>query len=383
MLSGGLDSTPVAALAARELASNGGSGRLHAVSYVFDELEGSDERLWMDALLTMYDIEAIRFPADGFWPLRDATTLPRDPNRPDGNPYRRMIQEAFARAREHGSRVVLSGWYGDHAYAGMADWLVDLLADGRWGEASRQLTYLARRFGFRAVVGSRGVRRVGRRVLDRIPVGRRVRPPWEPPRPAWLTEQAAALITEADAWPKMGAAGRRPDQAERLLGAQAAFGTSGGTIYAARAGVELWYPYRDRRLVEYMLAVPAHQLLGWGRPKHIVRTAMRGILPEMVRLREAPTSLMPLCARGLVEREWTTAQLYLRGPNTMWQEYVRPEWLWGFLPARIAALEDGAQAVVPWCCIALEMWQAGRKLCCAAGCTAQAIGVYSESGRLP
>jgi asparagine synthase (glutamine-hydrolysing) len=346
---------------------------LRTVSYVFDELKDCDERPFMDALLAMYDIEAIRFHGDGFWPLRDAATLCHNPNRPDGNPYRRLIQETFAHAREGRSRVILTGWFGDHAYTAMADWLVDLLADGRWGEAGRQLTCLARRFGLRAVLGSRGVRRLGRRVLDRIPGARRLRPRWQPPRPSWLTQHATGLITAAGAWPTTDTAGRRPDQVERMLGAHAAQGASGGSQYSSQEGFDLRYPYRDRRLVAFMLAVPAHQLLSWGRGKHIVRTAMRGILPEVVRQRETPTSLMPLYARGLAEREVAATLSCLERPGTNWQEYVRPDWLWKTLPDRIAAHEDGPEAIVPWLCIAFEMWTTHTASGHAPGCTAPTL----------
>jgi asparagine synthase (glutamine-hydrolysing) len=356
MMSGGLDSTSVAALAARELAANGARDRLRAISYVFDELKECDERPYMDALLAMYDIEPLRLLGDEAWPLRAPASLPQSRNGPDRNAYRRLLQSTYELAHSSGSTVLLTGGFGDHAYTGTEDWLADLVGGWRLGEAGRQLVYLARRFGLRATLTSRGVRRLGRRVLDHIPYGSKLRPRWQPSRPPWLTVHAADHITAADAWTPVGLAGRRPTQVQRVMGPTAAYGARASCHYASLEGVELRYPHRDRRAVEFMLAVPAHQLYSHGRYKHVLRNAMLDILPEVIRHRDRPTSLMPLYALGLVEREWLTVRACLSGPDATWQKYVRPEWLWSVLPDQIAAQRDGVGAVVPWCCLAYELW---------------------------
>jgi asparagine synthase (glutamine-hydrolysing) len=379
MMSGGLDSTSVACVAAREISAAGALGPLRTVSYVFDELTTCDERRYMDALLAEYDIEAIRFAGDDAWPLRDIEASPWSPNGPEGNPHRGLVQRAYARAREGGSRVVLTGWFGDHHYTGTEDWLADLLVDRRFGEAAGALLGQARRAGVRALVSSQGVRRVGRRVLDRVPGGRRLRPPWEPPRAPWLTPHAAGCVARANAWPSTPTAGRRPRQVQRLLGAMAARGATGAIVDASHGFVELRHPYRDRRLVEFMLAIPAHQLYNQGRYKHVLRNAMGGILPEAIRQRERPTSLMPLYARGLVEREWPTVEAILAGRDAGWQDYVQEEWLQAVLPAQIAALQDGAGAWVPWLCIAFELWRQGPERTRAAA-QPQTAGLRSLHG---
>jgi asparagine synthase (glutamine-hydrolysing) len=58
--------------------------------------------------------------------------------------------------------------------------------------------------------------------------------------------------------------------------------------------VEIRYPFLDVRLVSCVLAMPP---LPWAVDKHLLRTAMRGILPDAVRLRpKAPLGGDPLCA---------------------------------------------------------------------------------------
>jgi asparagine synthetase B (glutamine-hydrolysing) len=69
-----------------------------------------------------------------------------------------------------------------------------------------------------------------------------------------------------------------------------------------RHQIELRNPYRDRRLIEFVLAIPAYQLYSHGMFKHILRIAMRGVLPEIIRTRHGSTSFVALYHRS-VEQE--------------------------------------------------------------------------------
>jgi asparagine synthase (glutamine-hydrolysing) len=64
-------------------------------------------------------------------------------------------------------------------------------------------------------------------------------------------------------------------------------------------GIELRYPFWDRRLAEFCLAVPAEQKLGRGWNRLVMRRAMDGILPPGVQWRPRKTSLFPAFERGL------------------------------------------------------------------------------------
>ena len=55
---------------------------------------------------------------------------------------------------------------------------------------------------------------------------------------------------------------------------------------ASAHGVETRHPYNDRRLVEFLLALPRNQLNRQGWPKTLTRRAMRGILTDKVRFRK-------------------------------------------------------------------------------------------------
>jgi len=54
---------------------------------------------------------------------------------------------------------------------------------------------------------------------------------------------------------------------------------------AAHASRELWHPLLDSRLVEFVLSIPWHQRCHDGQRKWLLREAIRGVVPEVVRTR--------------------------------------------------------------------------------------------------
>jgi asparagine synthase (glutamine-hydrolysing) len=68
---------------------------------------------------------------------------------------------------------------------------------------------------------------------------------------------------------------------------------------AARLSVEPRYPFYDRRLLEFCLAVPAEQKLNNGFVRSIMRRALKGTLPELVRWRGDKADARPAIAGAL------------------------------------------------------------------------------------
>jgi len=69
---------------------------------------------------------------------------------------------------------------------------------------------------------------------------------------------------------------------------------------AAAFGIEPRYPFFDRRLVEFCLALPANQKLHRGWTRVVMRRALAELLPDRVRLRGGKANLSPAFTRGLV-----------------------------------------------------------------------------------
>jgi len=352
LMSGGLDSTAVAACAAA-----GSGGPLHTLSWVFDELPRADEREFMEPTVRALGAEPSWILGDDAWPLAGCLEHPErhlGVGSPYAAVYRRLRDRAYRQVAARGGQVLLTGECGDQLFVGAEGWLRDLLAGGRPVTAGLEVV--------RALAGAGRDDRIGLRTsvasVLRSPAPRR-----HDPRAAcpWLTEEALERLGDGPP-PAGGAASldpsvRRPEQAAAVLDPRIAAAVRQESRRAADAGIEIRRPYRDRRLIELALAVPAHQLYRPGRTKWLTREALRGALPETVRRRRRRSSLFPLFRRGVEQYERPTVDALLDSPRAWWPRYVRSSWLRGFYPDRITAEADGAGALVLWQCLAFELWR--------------------------
>lgn len=347
LMSGGLDSTSVAAHAAREQARRGERPRVRAVSWRFHELPGADESAFAQAMMTAAGLESVWIDGDGYWPLRGLDESTTDRSLPFDNPFRGLHAAAFAAAAE-GSRALLTGHFSDEMYHGVdAWWLRDALARGAWAAAARgvrdELRYRAR-----PEVWTPGWRRP-LAILLLGAAGERLRP-WR--LPAWLTPSAREILRE----PQILLRARHPEQAATLLAPFALMGITSEMRRARQQGVELRFPFRDRRLLELTLRLPADHLARPGWRKRLVWRAAEGWLPDAVRLRRQMTNLGPLFTRGVGEREPETARRVLFGPGPqLWRRWVDPAALEEFLRTAGAGA-PGLPTLIFWRCLATELW---------------------------
>lgn len=344
LMSGGLDSTTVAAHAARLVPRE---KRVRAISWRFRELAGADESEFAQAMMTAASLEPVWVEGDGCWPLRDLATSAVDPGLPFENPYRELHAAAFAAAAAGGSRALLTGHFSDEMYHGVdAWWLRDALARGDWPAAGSGMRDELR-WGSRPDVWTPGLRRA----LGVLLLGRA----WERLRalrkPGWLTLYGRRMLPRRSLQPA-----RHPEQAETLLSPFAMMGIAVEMRRARQHGVELRFPFRDRRLVEFALRLPAHHLARPGWRKRLVWRAAEGWLPDEVRLRRRMSDLGPLFARGIGEREHGTVRrlLFGEGPQ-LWRRWIDPGMLERFLDtARTGG--SGLPTLVFWRCLAAELW---------------------------
>ncbi len=342
LMSGGLDSTTLACLAAPMMAPQ----PLITISCVFDELPECDETQYIDEVTSRWATRSIKIPCDDAWPLRDWHNWPFNPNYPSGNAYRLVRERAYQRAAHEGARVLLTGDFGDHLYSGAEDWLGDLLIEGRFIDAGQEIIRYVRSYGIRQTLMAGFFRRVSRRMLDIFPGGRRLRHKYTPH--PWLTTFAESLSFK-DAYNNL------TERQTSLLGLLTAMGSSMEIFNASRQTLELRTPYRDRRLVEFMMVLPAHQLYRYGLYRHILRNAMHGRLPEVIRTRPGKTSWISLFFRGM-EREKDTLQNYIQDPQAFWRKFVRSGWLLNHWDTVFTRDQDGADEIVPWLCVSYETW---------------------------
>lgn len=279
MLSGGLDSTAIAATLTRRTAFD-------AFSIVFDDVDavemGAERR--RIATATADDAVTSHLVSPPEQPLvsNPEWLTPYVRGGPSVNYNLASNARVFEAAADRDRRVLLLGSGGD-LHAGSRHYYPDLLRAGRVGQFLRSLW--SDSAPARDVVSTHVVGFAAARVLDALtsPFDASTRA-----FPSWLRRE----FVERAARTRPGMGDRRPDF-DRVEAA-AIYRTLTNVVdefqratteqAALRAGVELRYPFLDVRLVEFALSLPPGVRLGDGRGKQVLRAAMDGRLPDAVRL---------------------------------------------------------------------------------------------------
>lgn len=353
-LSGGTDSTAVAALAVERLGAREASPRLASFSWVFDELAECDERRWILPVIERLGLDATYIPAEEHPPLRHVESWPLNPSAPFSNPYRRLKQALYSAAAGRGIRVLLVGASSEDLLAGHEAWLASRLEEGHWGDAWRHLAHLASAPSARPPWHDPALRSVVRRFL---PVRRRRSAPGA--LPSWLTPEARRLVSGSTPAAPSGREDLAARRVASVFSELAALGPA-DAYFASTAGVELQDPFRDLRFVRFMLAVPPHQLRRGRTLKFGLRNAMRGRLPEAVVDRSAATPLTPFYRRSVLGTEAGSVGGLLRAPSAEWREYVDARWLLEGFPEKFLAMPDGRGLLLPWFAAASVLWSRVR-----------------------
>lgn len=337
MISGGLDSSPVAAIASEEPSPAGARSRPRAYAWVFGERSAADDSPWIAAVVERLGLDLRTVDADRYWPARRLGELDLVAGRPDANAFRELKQALYERAAADGCRVLLSGAAGDMLYVGSRrGWLAAALAARRWDLVRRQVWgYLVR--------GPRGGLWSG--LAGLVSPHRSLRRSSRS-RSAWLKEGAREHLD-----PEISARSRR---LTALAGPRSAWSHASEQTFAGVAGIEVRDPYRDVGLAELALQVPDHLLFRGGRPKHLARISFRGVLPDSVLDRRVRSDLSGFFSQGIL-RERGKIERILRNGG-VWRRWVREEF-----PGRaLDSLERGelpsAEQAGLWACVALESW---------------------------
>ncbi|MCU0624465.1 MAG: asparagine synthase (glutamine-hydrolyzing) [Gemmatimonadaceae bacterium] len=310
MLSGGVDSTSIACTMAELLGPAAGRTMpLHAFCY---QSEDFDESPQLEATIaqTGATVHRMSLTPEAIWDSIPAVLWHHD--EPVHGPSVLMGFELYRVARAHGVIVVLGGQGADETAGGYGTFfnhmLVSLALSGRIGELRREVTLEAQRTGrpARAIWQGLALRLRGQALagVAGFTERRLQRERFAAPHRAFLTEDFAALVPTL-----------RPVEPRQDLHAVLRFATAHGSLaHYLRAedrssmahSIEARVPFLDHRLVEHALRQPATHLMGHGWNKRLVREAMRGRIPEIVRARREkfgfPTSVRRWFAGPWAER---------------------------------------------------------------------------------
>jgi len=290
MVSGGLDSSSVAAIAQDLHRRDRLATRPVAVTYVFERLTECDEWRYASALPEETGIEVERLAADDRSDLVPDSSWSEPVESPVALPGE-LTGFALERIRARGCRAVATGFGGDSLFDAARWQTFDHVRGGRLDRAWPWIVGARRRGASwpkaaAAVLGPPLLSHGGRRRIDRAFGRGRY---WQ--APLWLLPEHRRRAEERLAsrgYRRRCRGFARQRQYEHVVGlAQQGPGIESWVTDGARHGVEARFPLLDRRLAELVLAAPLEIQArpGPGGSKWLLREAVAGVLPERIRRR--------------------------------------------------------------------------------------------------
>jgi asparagine synthase (glutamine-hydrolysing) len=288
LMSGGLDSTTVAASAQRVLCRDGTGGSLLAFTQVFDSLIPDEERHYAGLVAEALKIP-IEFQSSDDFPLFDgADKSEYHKPEPFHSPWSGSSMEQLRKVAAR-TRVALTGLG------------VDPILSSRISMHFRR-RLRKREFGQALHDATRYL--LAEKRMSRLYVSTRLRLLFAPKNdnsqyPPWLNEDLEKQMGLRDRWQELTRAPIPPAtvRPEAHLALAGPFWDNLFEVYdpgVTRIPVEVRHPFFDLRLMSFLLALPA---LPWCSDKELLREAGRGVLPDSVRLRrKSPMAADPLTA---------------------------------------------------------------------------------------
>ena len=298
LLSGGLDSSALTLLLARQEQAN-----IDAISMVYPDYPSLDETRFIDAVVdTEPNISGHRFPLTARDFDGDVARLLATQGQPVSVVNLATIMMAYHSAAQTGARCVLDGHGGDEVIGSGLWYLVELAQAGRYGTLLRAFRDYRKANGANATaIGLGGILVMAKsRPLARLAgaVERRRSGEQLPWRRLVAENMAQSTDLVAEANKGIGAAHEHLEGQERLH-AQLCLGPHTDRSFevlrrlAANEGLQVKFPLYDQEVVELCIGQSSHAKFGAGLTRNLIREAMRGIYPEQVRLRTSKINFSP------------------------------------------------------------------------------------------
>lgn len=299
MMSGGFDSTSIAAFASNSI-KNG--NKLKTFTYVFDKFKESDERKYISDFCQMHDVESIQVNGDDCWPLNYFDSWTVSLNFPHLNPYQGLKLKLFDSVKENNIKTLLIGWYADQLFTGADYWLKDYISDYKFLSAAFKTANLINTTGIRNISKNKPLRialRPLKYIRDFV-----TSKPEDDLEYKFLKTESKSMLSKNEYWSDFTKNYYRTDQAINVAGLNTAFDASACSYCCNGSLFDYRYPFRDRRLVEFFFQLPSYQIYdnsGY-KDKYILRNALKKHLPNSILKRSKTTSFEGLLYYGLLEK---------------------------------------------------------------------------------
>jgi asparagine synthase (glutamine-hydrolysing) len=384
MLSGGLDSSSITCVARKLISQGGGNQQWHTFSAVFDKVKQCDERFFINAVLAGNSIKPHYAHADEMSPLKDLERVlwHHDEAMRAGNLY--YGWDLHSQAKQHGVRILLDGFDGDSTISHGTGLLTELARKGKWIDLALELKEFAphvndshwtiiwwswlRKFKVDPLMSrykaTRRLRSTYRSINRRISIEKKT-----------YNRAGYQDFLNPDFVKRIGVLERRKAvrrtlhterdfHYDRLMHAGMTNVLETLDKAAGAFSIELRFPFWDKRLAEYCLALPPEQKLHKGWERMVMRRAMDGILPEEVRWRGAKTDMTPSFEHGLLSFERDRMNTILLKKSGVIEKYIDTDALSEACHRfnSLRATREEVQAV--WNALSLALWLQHADLTC-------------------
>lgn len=351
-LSGGLDSSAVVCMADDIVEKDEADVRIDTVSYYDPAEPSSDERPYVAYVEKKrarrgHHIDTSLYGGAFSFEYPELVAVP------GANGGAKGVRGALLQLmRRENYRVVLSGIGGDEFLGGVPNpipQLADLIVLCRPIELAKELTTWS------LIKKRPWIHLLWSVVLSLLPASLRARFTKDDEVATWI--DAAFCRRHRLAIRQMGPQGRygfwvpsKSAFARSLIAMRRQLGYSnafGGGFEERR------YPYLDQDLIEFLLAIPARQLLRPGQRRSLMRRALAGLVPSEVLSRRTKGSVAR-SALATIEQDWSSMQTLLDHPLSVAAGYV--DGLRFAESLRIAKNGDAPQLVDLIRTLHLEAW---------------------------
>ncbi len=294
-LSGGLDSSSIVCMAAGPL-QNCYPGTLHSFSGIFNTVTECDERHFFNSTLARYNISPNFIEADTIHPGKAFEQVANTEDEPFFAPHFFMVWNLMGIAEKKGIRVILDGHDGDSAVSHGEGLYNDLFIRGRWlrllqecyatgntqslKKALKLFAYIARQrisydYGqlFPSFYHKKDIQKMtdilNPSFLQNSDMRERLLSFFHTRyHPAQTEKIHHHLLVKQPLRPLHLELFERQNKRQNLIGR---------------------YPFFDKRLIEFCLALPTQHKRHKGYNRNILRNALRSIFPEKISKRKSKT----------------------------------------------------------------------------------------------
>ncbi len=312
LISGGLDSSSIASIASSEMSNS----NLFGFFASFPDFPAIDESEWVQLLKTYLPLETAAVRADQLRPFSMLDEIYQHLDEPFHFPNLFIYWELARQASQDGYEVIMDGMDGDTTVSHGMEYLAELFASLHWIRLARTSHAVSWRFR-RSILG----------FLFHFAMA--------PTAKSFMSHYLNAAVSKSDhlLQPDFARACHWNDYVyethQRMVStnwppnaheAHRQQLTSGIIPYsmevydhaAAAFGLDHRHPYFDANLMSYAYSSPSHLKLYRGYDRAMQREALRGIVPEAIRLRLNKSNWSDNFQRCLVETETRQIENYLQ-----------------------------------------------------------------------